>query len=175
MRPEEKLEKIRKIEEQKRKYNTKYKPQLIQKFSDLLEEISKMLSSLDVEIDVPSLAVHAEHKKYREKGCIVYPAILKDGADKPKLYFIYKNDSGFMDKIEAESAPLIDIIAVSAVIPKFRKLVEGAVVDSLLKKSEEEYKKIVKFMQKCRSAYETYTDLLDTIKSLQSSFEQKNK
>lgn len=163
---EEKLSRIRQYEKQKEKYNVKYKPQLTRKFAELLEEISTSLAEFDVEIDEPSIAVPAEAKKYREKGCVVYPAVLRDEDGKAKLCFVYRNESGVVDRVDAGSAPLVDVLAVSQIISEFQSLVEEAIIDAMLKRSEEEYEKIAEFMKRAAEAYKHYTGLLDTIKSI---------
>lgn len=166
---EEKLCRIKKYEEKRREYAERYKPMITEKFTKLLDRITALLSEYDVEIDDPSIAIPAEAKKYREKECVVYPAVLKREGGRAKLYFVYRNDEGVVDVVEARSAPLVDVLAVSSVMDKFQSMVEEAIIDAMLERSREDYEKITGFMKRAGEAYNRYAKLFDAIKTVSSA------
>ncbi len=168
----EKLEKLKKFLEEKKRYNEEYKPLLTKKFAELFDSFSEVLRDLDLEVTT-DISVPAESKKYRSKGCAVSPALIKI-KDEIKFCLVYKNDKGFREVLDARSAPLVDIIAVSTILGEFKKVVEEAVIDTMLRREEEERERIKNFMKRCSNAFELYVDVLDAIKSIRQAIEGEN-
>jgi len=158
----EKIEAIRKYREEKETYR-KYRPKIMEKFRSLFEQICEELEDLDVEVDEPELAVPAAHYKYRDHT--VYPAVLKVGG-KPRLCLVYLRDGERRDVVEISKAHIQDVLAVTEVLGDFRRLLEERAIEAMLKKEEEESEKIKEFIESCKIAYEGFSDVLGTLRSL---------